>query len=131
MLFVADVPTILNPVPESEETGNRTENSSSSSSLDTNDSPPVPPRGQTSKSEDNTDIDSNVNTLAAAVAVIALAAYAPLALATTYAVMHEGEDFQETERRKKLAAQSAFGLFLFTTMTGALALIVSIILALV
>ena len=131
MLFVADVPSILNPVSEIEGTGTRTGNANSASSADANDSPSSPPSDPGDKSGANADNDSSINTLTAAVAMIALAAYAPLALAATYAVMHDGEDSRETERRKRIAAQSAFGLFLFTTITGAITLIISIILAVV
>ena len=131
MLFVADVPTILNPVSEVDGNGNQTTDTNPSSSADTDDSPPTPQGDQTSKTEDNAGSSSSSNTLAAGVAMIALAAYAPLALATTYAVMHEGQNSRETERRKKIATQSAFGLFLFTTLIGALTLIINITLAVV
>ena len=99
MLFVADVPTILNPVSEVYGNGNQTADSNPSSSADTNDSPPTPQGDQTGKTEDNAGSRSSSNTLAAGVAIIALAAYAPLALATTYAVIHEGQNSRETERR--------------------------------
>ena len=123
ILFVADVPTILNPLSLPNDTGNQR--------TDTNESVPVPQGNGTGETENDADRNSGSNILAAAVAILSLAAYVPLALATSYAVMHEGENPLETERRKKIAAQAAFGLFLLTTIIGALTLIISIALAIV